>query len=168
MEILNLFLLFCIKNSWRSIPWSHLMRDSCLVKVTVSEKRNFSILCLHNRTFTQVTNFQKAFFVYVHIHFQKAIFCLPVYQRIWMDILRDSLEYAITFFAKLTFSRLLRVNNYEIIVNFFHISHNLRWYSVIVHRFTRIYPVCSIYQVTKQFMQICVKNCAIDLKKNNL
>ena len=57
------------------------MRDSCLVKVTVSEKRNFSILCLHNRTFTQVTNFQKAFFVYIHINFQKAIFCLPVFKK---------------------------------------------------------------------------------------
>ena len=32
----------------------------------------------------------------------------------------------------------LQVNNYEIVVNFFHISHNLTWYSAIVH-FTRIY-----------------------------
>ena len=35
-------------------------------------------------------------------------------------------------------------------------------------RFTRIYPVCSTYELTKQFMKICVKNCPIDLKKNNL
>jgi hypothetical protein len=28
--------------------------------------------------------------------------------------------------------------------------------------------VCSSYELTKQFMKICVKNCAIDLKKNNL
>ena len=61
----------------------------------------------------------------------------------------------------------LLVNNYEIFINFFHISHNLTWYSAIVH-FTRIYPICWTYELTKQFMKICVKNCAIDLKKNNL
>ena len=38
----------------------------------------------------------------------------------------------------------LQVNNHEIIINFFHISHNLTWYSAIVHKFTRIYPVCSL------------------------
>ena len=54
------------------------------------------------------------------------------------------------------------------VINFFHISHNLTWYSAIVHKFTRIYPVCSTYELTKQFMQICVKRCTIDLKKNNL
>ena len=43
-------------------------------------------------------------------------------------------------------------NNYEIVVNFFHISHNLTWYSAIVHTFTRIYPVCSTYELTEQFM----------------
>ena len=59
-------------------------------------------------------------------------------------------------------------NNYEIFVNLFHISHNLTWYSAIVHRFTRIYPVCSTYDLTKQFMQISLKNWAIDLKKNDL
>ena len=47
---------------------------------------------------------------------------------------------------------LVQVNNYEIVVNFFHISHNLTWYSAIVHKFTRIYPVCSTYELTKQFM----------------
>ena len=46
----------------------------------------------------------------------------------------------------------VQVNNYEIVVNFFHISHNLAWYSAIVHKFTRIYPVCSTYELTKQFM----------------
>ena len=46
----------------------------------------------------------------------------------------------------------LQVNNCEIIVNFFLISHNLTWYSAIVHRFTRIYPVCSTCELTKQFM----------------
>ena len=63
---------------------------------------------------------------------------------------------------------LLQVNNYEIVVKFFHICHNLTWYSDIVHKFTRISTVCSTYELTKQFMEICVNNCAIDLKKNNL
>ena len=55
-------------------------------------------------------------------------------------------------------------------ISFFHISHP--WHDIqqiIVHRFTRIYPVCSTYELKKQFMWICgVKNCTIDLKKNNL
>ena len=34
--------------------------------------------------------------------------------------------------------------------------------------FARISKVCSFYELTKQFMEVCVKNCAIDLKKNNL
>ena len=46
----------------------------------------------------------------------------------------------------------IQVNNYEIVVNFFHISHNLTRYSAIVHKFTRIYLVCSTYELTKQFM----------------
>ena len=46
----------------------------------------------------------------------------------------------------------VQVNNYEIVVNFFHIGHNLTWYSAIVHKFTRIYPVCSTYELTKQLM----------------
>ena len=46
---------------------------------------------------------------------------------------------------------LLQVNNYEIIINFFHISHILTWYS-IVREFTRIYPVCSTYELTKLFV----------------
>ena len=50
------------------------------------------------------------------------------------------------------FPFVVQVNNYEIVVNFFHISHNLTWYSAIVHKFTRIYPVCSTYELTKQFM----------------
>ena len=48
-----------------------------------------------------------------------------------------------------TSDRLIQVNNYEIVVNFFQISHNLTWYSAIVHTFTRIYPVCSNYELTK-------------------
>ena len=47
---------------------------------------------------------------------------------------------------------LFQVKSYEIVVKFFHISHNLTWYSAIVHKFTRIYPVYSIYELTKQFM----------------
>ena len=45
---------------------------------------------------------------------------------------------------------ILQVNNCEFVVNFFHISHNLTWYSAIAHEFIRIYPVCSTYQLTKQ------------------
>ena len=55
----------------------------------------------------------------------------------------------------LTFSRdpfvVLQVKYYEIVVKIFHISHNLTWYLAIVHRFTRIYPICSTYELTKQF-----------------
>ena len=54
--------------------------------------------------------------------------------------------------CKLKRNTYVQVNNYEIVVNFFHISHNLTWYSAIVHKFTRIYPVCSTYELTKQFM----------------
>ena len=50
----------------------------------------------------------------------------------------------------------LQVNNYEIVINFLHISHNLTWCIEIVNRFTRIYPVCSTYEVTKQFMYVNV------------
>ena len=52
----------------------------------------------------------------------------------------------------------LRIRNFgtddwiRLVVNFFHISHNLTWYSAIVHKFTRIYPVCSTYELTKQYM----------------
>ena len=63
---------------------------------------------------------------------------------------------------------IVQVNNSEIVVNFFHISHNLTRYSAIVHKFTRIYLIWSTYELTNQFMKISVKICAIDLKKNNL
>ena len=33
---------------------------------------------------------------------------------------------------------MIKVNNYEIVMNFFYIRHNLTWYSAIVHKFTRI------------------------------
>ena len=46
----------------------------------------------------------------------------------------------------------VQVKNCEIVVKFFHISHNLTWYSAIAQKFTRIYPVCSTYELTKQFM----------------
>ena len=41
-------------------------------------------------------------------------------------------------------------------------------FSYDVHKLTRISKVCSTYELTKQFMEICVKNCASYLKKNNL
>ena len=62
----------------------------------------------------------------------------------------------------------LQVNDYEIVIKFFHISHNLTWYPEIVHKFTRISTVYSTHELTKQFMEIVVNNCAINLKKNNL
>ena len=34
----------------------------------------------------------------------------------------------------------LQVNNYEIVLKFFHISHNLKWNSAIIHKYIRIYP----------------------------
>ena len=44
---------------------------------------------------------------------------------------------------------LVQVNNYNaIVVNVFHISHNLTWYSAIDHKFTRIYQVWSTYELT--------------------
>ena len=46
----------------------------------------------------------------------------------------------------------IQVNDYEIVVKFFHISHNLTWYSAIVHKFIIIYPVCSKDDLTKKFM----------------
>ena len=39
----------------------------------------------------------------------------------------------------------IQVTNYEIVVNFFHISHKLTWYLAMVHKFTRIYLVCPTY-----------------------
>ena len=45
----------------------------------------------------------------------------------------------------------IQVNNYDIVVIFFHISHNLTWYSEFVNKFTRIYLVCTAYELTKQF-----------------
>ena len=61
--------------------------------------------------------------------------------------------------------RNMQANDYEIVVNCFHISHDLTWYSAIAHKFTRIYPVCSTYELTNVNG---VKNCTIDLKKNSL
>ena len=46
----------------------------------------------------------------------------------------------------------IQVNNHEIVVIIFHISYNLTWHSAIVHKFTRIYPVCSTYVLAKQFI----------------
>ena len=48
----------------------------------------------------------------------------------------------------------LQVNNYEIVGKFFLISHNLTWYSEIVHKFTRIYPVCLTYIWTVKTIRV--------------
>ena len=46
-----------------------------------------------------------------------------------------------------SWKHLVQVNDYETaLIFFFHISHNLTWYSAIVHKFTRVYPVCSTYE----------------------
>ena len=47
------------------------------------------------------------------------------------------------FWPRILLTYYVQVNNYEIVVNFFHISHNLTWYSAIVHKFTRIYQACN-------------------------
>jgi hypothetical protein len=65
-------------------------------------------------------------------------------------------------------ANIVQINNYEIVVKLFHISHILTWYSEIVHKFTRISKLCSTYELTKQIMEICVKHSAINLKKNSL
>ena len=54
------------------------------------------------------------------------------------------------------FLEMIQVNNYEFVVNFFHVSHNLTCYWAIVHKFNRIYQ--------KKIVLICVKNCVIYLK----
>ena len=71
----------------------------------------------------------------------------------WLSQSSDLLS-AVTQWFQMTKTRpkqvyLIQVNNYEIIVKFFHISHNLTWYSAIVQQFTRIYLVCSTYELTK-------------------
>ena len=74
--------------------------------------------------------------------------------KIILSVLGRIEDTIICFQDCLTFTNkaVLQVDNYEILLNFFHISHNLTWYSVIVHKFTRIYLVCSIYVLTKQVM----------------
>ena len=76
--------------------------------------------------------------------------------------------YRFDLIKKEQISRLLQVNDYKIVVNFFHISNNLTWYLAIVHEFTRIYPVCWTYELKETIHVNLCKNCAIDLKKNNL
>ena len=54
--------------------------------------------------------------------------------------------------------KVIQVNNYEVVLNFFHIRHNLTWYSTIVHKFARIYPVCSIHvNLCKKIAQLIPK-----------
>ena len=90
-------------------------------------------------------------------------------RRLWeIFLLHDFLSrfskfWNFDFYGKIRL-HLLQVNNYEIVVKIFHISHILTWYSEIVYKFARISKVCSTYELTKQFMEISVKN----LKKNNL
>ena len=83
------------------------------------------------------------------LSFPSFLLCFCDHQN-FPDILRpryniNKIGYVITKFH-------VQVNNYEIVVNFFHISHNLIWYSAIVHKFTKVHPVCSTYELTKQFL----------------
>jgi hypothetical protein len=61
---------------------------------------------------------------------------------------------------------LLQVHNYEIVVNFIHISHNLRWYSEVVHKFTIFYPVCSTFELIKQFIEQSISKRITFIKWN--
>ena len=71
-------------------------------------------------------------------------------------LLVGSLEYVLVNAtmqkAYFLYGKCVQVNNFEIVVNFFDTSRNLTRYSAIVHKFTRIYPVCSTYELTKQFV----------------
>ena len=65
--------------------------------------------------------------------------------------------------------KLVQLNNFEIVVNFFHISHNLTWYSAIVHKFTRLYLPSLFNLWTDKTLRINLcKKLRTDLKKNNL
>ena len=61
---------------------------------------------------------------------------------------------AISIFIEVRLKIRLQINDYEIVINSFisAFSHNLTGFSAIVHKFTKIYPVFSNYELTKQFM----------------
>ena len=75
-------------------------------------------------------------------------FCLKVKIQ-WME--NKFLSWYLKFMPQI-----IQVNNCEIVVNFFHSSHNLTWYSKIVQKFNKIYPVCSTYELTRIDKTICV------------
>ena len=58
---------------------------------------------------------------------------------------------------------IIQANDYEIVVEFFNISHDLKWHSAIVHKFTKIYPVCSSQFWIRVFIMLWFmkfeKNC---------
>ena len=57
-------------------------------------------------------------------------------------------------------SRVVQVNNYEIVEDFLYFSHKLTCHSAIVHKFTRIYTVCSTTSRTDKTIHVnlCKKN----------
>ena len=59
----------------------------------------------------------------------------------------------------------VQVNGYEIVENFFHISHILTWYSAIVHKFTSLFNLWTDKTI---HVNLYKKNGATDLKKNYL
>ena len=60
---------------------------------------------------------------------------------LWLHIFSPNFVPIAVLLADFIAKIVLQVDDYEIVVNIFHISHNLTWYSAIVHKFTRIYPV---------------------------
>ena len=76
----------------------------------------------------------------------------PMLILLSLRVLQALIQVFQNFWPRILLTYYVQVNNYEIVVTFFHISNNLTWYSAIVHKFTRIYPVCSSNEMTKQFM----------------
>ena len=94
--------------------------------------------------FSEYLNFSSTKYLFSNLA-QDSEFC-SFFGRIkeTINCFRDLLTFNLSF---------LQVNKYEIVINFFHYSHNLTWYSAIVHKFTRIYPVCS----TSIHINLCKK-----------
>ena len=98
--------------------------------------------------------FKDHFFVFKEVFSENSVLMFGLYSRTACNqerLMMARVRYVIFEILNSSIPK-LQVNNYEIVVKFFHISRNLTWYSAIVHKFTRIYPVCSTYELTKQFM----------------
>ena len=51
----------------------------------------------------------------------------------------------------------VQVDNYEIVINFFHIIHNLTWCSAIEHKFTWIYSLLNLWTDKTIHVNLCKK-----------